>query len=123
MIAPKIEKEMSKIDWNEKDAIQIKNLMRGLTPGFGIYSELNGKKIKFWKLQILTEREFLNETGTEESTHLEAGTVLLASEKKGLFIQTKQGILSVLEIQGENAKRMPISDFLRGNSISVRKSF
>ena len=123
VIAPKIEKEMSKIDWNEKDAIQIKNLMRGLTPGFGIYSELNGKKIKFWKLQVLTEREFLNETGTEESAHLDVGTVLLASEKKGLFIQTKQGILSVLEIQGENAKRMPISDFLRGNPISVRKSF
>ena len=32
VIAPKIEKEMSKINWLEKDAIQIKNLIRGLTP-------------------------------------------------------------------------------------------
>ncbi|MCI8309243.1 MAG: hypothetical protein HFJ45_03360 [Clostridia bacterium] len=32
-IAPKIEKELSKINWDEKDAYQIKNLVRGLTPG------------------------------------------------------------------------------------------
>ena len=32
-------------------------------------------------------------------------------------------ILSVLEIQGENAKRMSINDFLRGNQINEFEAF
>lgn len=44
IIAPKIEKEISKINWNEKDAFEIKNLIRGLTPGMGAYSELDRKE-------------------------------------------------------------------------------
>ena len=53
----------------------------------------------------------------------ENGTVLLANEKQGLFIKAKNGILSILEIQGENAKRMTISDFLRGNKIEAGQKF
>ena len=49
--------------------------------------------------------------------------VLLSNEKQGVFIKTKNGILSVLEIQGENAKKMSISDFLRGNKIEVGEKF
>ena len=36
---------------------------------------------------------------------------------------TKEGILLVLEIQGENAKRMPAPEFLRGNKIEVVDKF
>ncbi|MBR2289988.1 MAG: methionyl-tRNA formyltransferase [Clostridia bacterium] len=113
VIAPKIEKEMSKINWDEMDAVQIKNLMRGLTPGLGVYSSLNGKKIKFWKAEVLEDK----------AGDIPFGTVLVANEKQGLQIKTKKGILSILEIQGENAKRMPISDFLRGNKIDVGEKF
>ena len=51
------------------------------------------------------------------------GNVLYASDKKGLFIKTKNGIISVLEIQGENAKKMEIKEFLRGNKINLRRYF
>ena len=47
-LAPMLSKEMSKIDWNEKTAGEIKNLVRGLNPIMGTYSFLNGKKVKFW---------------------------------------------------------------------------
>ena len=121
IIAPKIEKEMSKIDWNALDAIQIRNLMRGLTPGFGVYSVLDDKKIKFWKANVLDENEFIKEFNLQANG--DAGTVLIANEKQGLFIKTKKGILSILEMQGENAKRMSVSDFLRGNRIQVGSKF
>lgn len=121
IIAPKIEKEMSKIDWENQEAIQIKNLIRGLTPGIGTYSTLNEKKIKFWKADCLEENAFYQKFGIQVSG--ENGTVLLANEKQGLFIKTKNGILSILEIQGENAKRMTISDFLRGNKIEAGQKF
>ena len=121
VIAPKIEKEMAKINWEEQDAIQIKNLMRGLTPGLGTFSTLDDKKIKFWKSKVLKETEFAKEFGIEAKG--ENGTILIANEKQGLFIKTKNGVLSILEIQGENAKRMNVGDFLRGNKIEVGSKF
>ena len=120
IIAPKIEKEMSKIDW-EKEAIQIKNLIRGLTPGLGGFSNLNGKKIKFWKTNVIDEADFEKEYNI--SSNCEPGEVILSNEKQGLFIKTKKGILSILEIQGENSKKMSVYDFLRGNKISVGSKF
>lgn len=39
------------------------------------------------------------------------------STKDGLFIKAKNGIISVIEIQSENSKKMNIFDFLRGNKI------
>lgn len=43
-MAPMLDKEMSKIDWENKTAEEIKNLVRGLNPIMGAYSYLNGKK-------------------------------------------------------------------------------
>ena len=113
-MAPMLDKSISKIDWENKTAQEIKNLVRGLNPIMGVYSFLNGKKIKFWKVTIAKE----DEIKAKNKEDLANGTVILSNPKEGLFIKTKEGILKVLEIQGENAKRMPVGDFLRGNPIN-----
>ena len=113
-MAPMLSKEIAKINWEEKTAEEIKNLVRGLNPIMGAYSYLKGKKIKFWQVAIATEEEI----NAENLDFIKNGTVLLSNSKEGLYIKTKKGIIKVLEIQGENAKRMPIQDFLRGNSIN-----
>ena len=121
-IAPMLNKEMSKIDWN-KSSNEIKNLIRGLNPIMGGLTSLDGKKIKFWKVKILDKDEF-NDIDLEKFEKASCGTVLLADSKKGLFIKTADlKILSVLEIQGENAKKMNIGDFLRGNKIDEFDKF
>ena len=56
-LAPMLDKSMAKIDWKTKSAIDIKNLVRGLNPIMGAYSYLNGKKIKFWKVDIVSEKD------------------------------------------------------------------
>ncbi len=112
-VAPMLTKDMAKIDWENKTAQEIKNLVRGLNPIMGAYTYLNGKKIKFWKVEVATEDEIMAE-GMEIFKN---GTVIVADPRDGIFIKTKEGILKVLEIQGENAKRMPVQDFLRGNPI------
>ena len=112
-MAPMLDKKMAKIDWESQSADQIKNLVRGLNPIMGAYAFLNEKKIKFWKVDIANNTEI----NVEDLEKLKNGTVVLSHPKKGLFIKTKKGIIKVLEIQGENAKRMPIQDFLRGNNI------
>lgn len=115
-MAPMLEKEMSKIDWNNQTAIEIKNLVRGLNPIMGTYSYLNGKKIKIWKVDICTEQD-------QDDYNFENGTVIKSDSKEGLYIKSKEGVIEILEIQGENAKRMNIQDFLRGNKIEVGSKF
>lgn len=117
--APMLDKEMAKIDWDNKTAQEIKNLVRGLNPIMGAYTFLNNKKIKFWKVDIATNIGY----DEENMQALKNGTVLISDQRDGLFIKTKNGILKVLEIQGENAKRMSIYDFLRGNKIDEYEVF
>lgn len=123
-MAPMLSKEMAKIDWQNQTAEQIKNLIRGLNPIMGAYTFLDGKKLKFWKAKLMSEQELLT-TFPElkeyeyKLNELEAGTILFTNPKQGLFIKAKQGILQILEIQAENAKRMSTSDFLRGNNIQA----
>ena len=112
-MAPMLDKEMSKIDWESKTAQEIKNLVRGLNPIMGTYAYLNGKKIKIWKVDVV-------KANSEDTKN---GTVLKSDSKDGLYIKAKDGVIKVLEIQGENAKRMNIQDFLRGNQIEVGSIF
>ena len=118
-VAPMLNKEMAKIDWENKTAQEIKNLVRGLNPIMGAYTFLNDSKIKFWKVDIAKNIGY-----DEDNIQIfKNGTVLVSDQRDGLFIKTKKGILSVLEIQGENAKRMSINDFLRGNQIDEFQIF
>lgn len=123
-VAPMLNKEMAKIDWKEQTAKEIHNLVRGLNPIMGAYTFLKGKKIKLWKVKVREEEELVAlfpelEDYLFKLKDVTEGTILFANDKKGLFIKAKEGILEVEEIQGENAKRMPIGDFLRGNEIQV----
>ena len=121
-MAPMLNKEMSKIDWENKTAVEIKNLVRGLNPIMGAYSFLEGKKIKFWKVESLTDEMLFEEFPDlkeyeQKFNELYPGTILFSDAKTGLYIKTVEGNIKVLEIQGENAKRMDIKDFLRGNQL------
>lgn len=108
-LAPMLNREMSKIDWNTSAKV-IKNLVYGLNPIIGAYTMYDEKKIKIWKIEIL------DEISTEQP-----GSILESDDKKGLKIATRDNVISVTEIQGENAKRMPIGDFLRGNKLEIGK--
>ena len=112
-LAPMLNKEMAKINWSTKTAQEIKNLVRGLNPIMGAYTFLNGKKIKFWKVDVATEDDIM----VENLNFIRNGTVLVSDVRDGIFVKTKEGILKVLEIQGENARKMTIQEYLRGNSI------
>lgn len=121
-LAPMLSKEMAKIDWENKTAIEIKNLVRGLNPIMGAYSFLEGKKIKFWKVQCLTDEELFEEFPDlreyeQKFNELYPGTILFSDAKTGLYIKTIEGNIKVLEIQGENARKMDVKDFLRGNQL------
>ncbi len=120
-IAPMLDKQMSKIEWEEKTSREIKNLVRGLNPIMGTYTFLKDKKIKFWKVDIVSLDELKEKI--EDIDNIKPGTVIVSNSKEGLYIKTIDGIIKVLEIQGENAKKMSISDFLRGTTVDLGAKF
>lgn len=111
-LAPMLNKEMSKIDWNNMSSEKIKNLVRGLNPIMGAYTMYEDKKIKLWNIKT-------NNQIKEEWKNKKPGTILIADDKQGLTIKTTDGAIDVIEIQGENAKRMNTCDFLRGNHLEI----
>ena len=112
-LAPMLDKEIAKIDWN-KTSREIKNKVRGLNPIKGAYSFLNWKKIKIWKVEISND---ISSKGKK------CGDIVLVDKKKGLFVKTNDGVINILEIQGENSKRMDIKSFLNGNDINENMKF
>ncbi len=121
-VAPMLNKEMSKIDWKNKTAEEIKNLVRGLNPIMGAYTFLEGKKIKFWRVECISDKELFEKFPDlceykEKFDELYPGTILFSEDKVGLYIKTIKGNIKVTEIQGENAKKMQTQDFLRGNKL------
>ena len=127
-LAPMLEKSQAKIDWEKRTAQEIKNLVRGLNPIMGAYAILNEKKIKFWKVDNLSIDEFIKKYPEFKEYEyrffeIDPGTVLYIDKKEAIYIMTKEGILKILEIRGENAKKMPTPEFLRGNKIEVVDKF
>lgn len=96
-------KELGKIDWS-KSAREIERLIRGLNPWPSAYTRLDGKTLKIWSAKV------------QDGGDAVQGTVLNA-DKKGLWIQTGDGILQILELQLEGKKRMEADAFLRGYSV------
>lgn len=99
--APKITKEIAKIDWN-KSAIEVHNLIRGLSPIPAAHFIHKGKNIKVYRSEIV-ERNDLNPGK-------------FAQSKAELLVGCGENALRILELQQEGKKRMSVEVFLRGFS-------
>ncbi|MEJ2194618.1 MAG: methionyl-tRNA formyltransferase [Ignavibacteriaceae bacterium] len=99
--APKITKEISKIDWN-KSATDIHNLIRGLSPYPAAYFSFKNRVIKIYKSEVI-ERSDLKPSQIEQT-------------KKELIIGCRKNALKIHQLQQEGKKRMTAEEFLRGFS-------
>ena len=100
--APKIFKETGKIDWTAS-ATSIHNLIRGLSPYPGAWTELQGKTCKIFTSTTLEGK--LSGKAPGEWT---------SDFKTYLHFQCGEGILVVQELQLEGKKRMKVDELLRG---------
>lgn len=99
--APKLFKEDCKIDW-ELPAIQIFNLLRGLSPYPTAFTTLLGKNLKIFRASI--EKTKPNIPAGNYST----------DHKSFLKFAAPDGFINLLEVQMEGKKKMGIEEFLRG---------
>lgn len=105
--APPITPDDSRVRW-EDTAERTRNRIRAFSPRPGVFTEINGRRIKLW--QVVTRPE------GDEGTANEIG-VVLAITKQGVEVTTGGGILQLVEVQQENSRRMSASDWARGARI------
>ena len=100
--APKIYKETCEIDW-KKPAYEIHNLIRGLSPYPAAWTIIQGKLCKIFRSQYSDK----NISGLKAGEYKSEG-------KSKLVFQTGNGHISILELQLEGKKRLPVEEFLKG---------
>lgn len=99
--APKIFTETCNIDWR-RSIDEIHNLIRGLSPFPGAFTELGDKTIKVFR----SEKELLLPTSKPGRWESDGKTYLKFAAKDGYIL--------FKDVQLEGKKRMLIEDFLRG---------
>jgi methionyl-tRNA formyltransferase len=100
--APKIFKEDCLLDFNQP-AEHVYNRIRGLSPSPTAYTTINDKVLKIY-----------NATFEVTEPGVSAGA-FVTDNKTRLRFATKDGFVSVTDVQLEGKKRMGIEEFLRGN--------
>ncbi len=108
--APKIFKEDCRIDW-KKSCNEIVNLIRGLNPLPGAFTELTINKNKSLYLKIF-------EAVPEIFFHSYPFKTVLTDNKTYLKITTPDGAVNIKELQLSGKKRITTAEFLRGYNIS-----
>ncbi|MEE9350411.1 MAG: methionyl-tRNA formyltransferase [Flavobacteriaceae bacterium] len=106
--APKIFKDTCKINWNDNLDV-IYNKVRGLSPYPVAWTVLkNGAQqteLKIYAAKTIVDSENFN-------TNLKIGQII--HSKKELYIVTKQGFLSIEELQISGKRKMDVKSFLNG---------
>ncbi len=98
--APKLFRETSVIDWNKR-AVDIVNLVRGLSPYPAAWTTLAEKNYKVFRSSVVTRKPA--SPGTIDTDN-----------KTYLHVRASDGWVSIDELQPEGKKRMKTADFLRG---------
>tara|TARA_B100000767_G_scaffold271167_1_gene296247 strand:+ start:651 stop:1631 length:981 start_codon:yes stop_codon:yes gene_type:complete len=122
--APKITKELLKIDWN-KPADEIHNLVRGLSPFLD-----NNTKLK--DIAICPSAWFIlkDDKGIQKRIKLHLSEVVSNKSDKILSIKTdnktymhiitNKNAIAILNLQAEGKNPMTIQQFLKGNKINEK---
>ncbi|WP_026515479.1 methionyl-tRNA formyltransferase [Butyrivibrio sp. LB2008] len=114
----KLSKNMGKIDFN-KNAVDIRNLVRGLNPWPSAFTRHEGKMLKIWVADALDDKQVKEISGNAEVLkNAVPGTVSFVT-KEAIGVATGKGTLVLKEVQLEGKKRMLVKDFLLGNKIEI----
>ncbi len=106
--AHKIEKAEALIDWS-LPAATLDRHVRAFNPFPGAQALLGGQIIKLWKASAVAE------TG-------EIGRII-SVDRDRIVIACSEGALAVTELQKAGGKRLPVQQFLAGNSLKVGDRF
>jgi methionyl-tRNA formyltransferase len=109
--ARNITREDERIDW-QRPAEQLYNQVRGLHPWPIAHTHVNDEVFKIWKCRWSKD-------------HLDSAApgTLVRLESDGMFVQTGDGTLILEVIQPAGKKALSVSDYIRGNHLTVGTIF
>ena len=96
-----VTKDDMKIDFS-KDALSIRNLVRGLNPIPGAYCYLDGKRIKIYDVDIL-----------DDKTKGKCG-IIVGVDRDGIICNTSDKLIKITDIAIEGKNRCKVYDYLNG---------
>ncbi len=108
--APMLSKSDGIIDFNNSPRT-VFNKVRALNPWPSAYTFINGKMMKLWMVEAI-DNESIN-----------SPFEVIAVEKDYFSISCVNGYVKVYELQLQNKKRMPASEFLKGYKLKVGDKF
>ncbi len=114
--APKIKKEMCQINWFEKDAQQVHNFVRGLSPQPGAFTFLNKKIVKIYRTKLApSEVQFQD---------VKPGQIIIDESKGEMYaICADLKPIQIIELQMEGRKRLNAFEFLKGFRLETNTFF
>ena len=102
--AQKLSKEEARINWNESAAV-IERKIRAFNPVPAAWVEYQGKPMKIWRAEAVTQQG-------------RAGEVLSCSSD-GLIIACGANALKITQLQPSGSKRMDIAAFAAGHTVEA----
>lgn len=99
-----ITKEEEKIDFS-KNSKDVYNQIRGLSSVPGAYCLLNGKRLKVYQSEI-TSKKSTSQYGE-----------IVGIDKTGIYVETKDFVIKLIDIKLEGKKRCLVKDFINGIKI------
>lgn len=102
--AAKLKKEDGLIDW-KKNAVSLRNLVRGLEPWPGAFTFFQSKRLRLCEVETTS--------GEKDDSPGEIARVT----DHGIEVGTGQGRLVITQLQPEGKKRMPAKSFLAGHKM------
>ena len=106
--AHKIEKAEALIDW-KRSAAELDRHIRAFNPFPGAQALFKGQTIKLWQAMPMAGSGKIGQ--------------VLAVDRKQIVIACGEGALAIQELQKAGGKRLPVQQFLAGNSLQVGDCF
>lgn len=111
-LAPKIEKEMCKINWS-LSSIEIHNFIRALVPKLTAYTTFKSEHLRIWQSKIVDD----------SSQSASPGEIVSANKKDGLIVATGKGRILLKTVQMPNKKHITGEEFIIGYRIKPGDKF
>ncbi len=106
--AHKIEKAEALIDW-QRSAAELDRHIRAFNPFPGAQALFKGQPIKLWQAVPVAGSGKIGQ--------------ILAVDRKQILVACGDGALAIQELQKAGGKRLPVQQFLAGNSLQVGDCF
>ena len=102
--APMMKKSLGDINWT-KPATEIHNLVRGVNPWPGAYTNYNEVVMKVLKTKVV-----------DKDCDKEAGTIINV-DSEGILVSTGSKMILIKEIQMPGKKKVEVKEYIKGNKI------